>query len=306
MKNGDICWVEFGKQEHSDPRKIITTDSWQMEYVVRDTRLEPPSEANQKGAVTFALHGFARPLEDMLAWSAHWSQPGLFISLHLPHHGKSCPIQGQVPMDHPLTVEDLFAILKQIAEKEGGAPIGWNLIGYSIGGRVALSLFHHRPQQWNRILLLAPDGLKKSPFYQVTVHTKIGKWAWLTVDRNAQNVLKFLNALGRTGLITKHLQSFCEFHLVSHEMRMMVWHGWRSHRALWPTTAQLGSAMASWSGTMDLCFGDRDLIIPFENSRKLQRILKPSSHIRFHIIPSGHGMLREEVILEVNRRILTP
>lgn len=297
--------MEFGKPELAKERKQITRRAWQLEYAVRDLRSKQISTA-EKPSITFAFHGFARPLEDMLAWEPHWSHEGLLVCIHLPHHGKSGPISGLAPMDHPLTSNDLIAILEQIAREEGAASTRWNMIGYSIGGRVALALFHHRPDQWNHVVLMAPDGLKKSPFYRVTVHTKLGKWMWFAIDKNAPLVLSCLNRLRRWKLISNHLHSFCEFHLVSHEMRMMVWHGWRSHRALWPSKEALRKAMTSWQGQMDLCFGDRDLIIPYANSLHLQRALGTQPHIRFHVIPSGHGMLREDVIIEVNRRILTP
>ena len=102
------------------------------------------------------------------------------------------------------------------------------LLGYSIGGRIALALLVDRPAAWHDVILLAPDGLKQSPFYAITVHTRFGRWAWFWMDRHEQWVWKRSDALFKRGLISKHLHGFIYFHSSSHAMRMMVWKGWRA------------------------------------------------------------------------------
>jgi pimeloyl-ACP methyl ester carboxylesterase len=193
-------------------------------------------------------------------------------------------------------------MLEAIARLEAPDMAARWLFGYSIGGRIALTLLHQAPTHWTGILLMAPDGLKKSPFYRLTVHTKLGRWAWFFIDRNAEKVKRWNDQLLRLGLISKHLHAFSEFHTVNHEMRMMVWNGWRAHRLCWPTYDQLETACQS-SCRIDLVFGERDKIIPPSNALKLKARTRNLPHIQFHLVPSGHGMLKEEVLIEAFRRI---
>ena len=44
------------------------------------------------------------------------------------------------------------------------------LLGYSIGGRIALALLVNRPEAWHHVALLAPDGLKQSPLRHHRAH----------------------------------------------------------------------------------------------------------------------------------------
>ena len=102
------------------------------------------------------------------------------------------------------------------------------------------------------VVLLAPDGLKQSPFYAITVHTRLGRWAWFWMDRREQWVWKWWDALS-WGLISKHLHGFIYFHSSSHAMRMMVWKGWRGHRA----SAGYGATAALQASNADVARGVR-------------------------------------------------
>ena len=288
--------MEFAPLHQQVTRKTYSSGPWTLEYAVLNNSGDPA------GAVTFGFHGFARPLEDLLEVAQHWPHSGCFIAVHLLHHGMSRPDTNQIPEDSAIRPSQLNEMLEAIARLEAPDMAARWLFGYSIGGRIALTLLHQAPTHWTGILLMAPDGLKKSPFYRLTVHTKLGRWAWFFIDRNAEKVKRWNDQLLRLGLISKHLHAFSEFHTVNHEMRMMVWNGWRAHRLCWPTYDQLETACQS-SCRIDLVFGERDKIIPPSNALKLKARTRNLPHIQFHLVPSGHGMLKEEVLIEAFRRI---
>jgi len=288
--------VEFAPLHQQVTRKTYSSGPWSLEYAVLKNSDDP------SGAVTFGLHGFARPLEDLQEVAKHWPHNGCFIAVHLLHHGMSQPDIDKIPEDSAIRPSELNDMLEAIACLEAPDMASRWLFGYSIGGRIALTLLHQSPTHWSGILLMAPDGLKKSPFYRLTVHTKLGRWAWFFIDRNAEKVKRWNDRLLRIGLISKHLHAFSEFHTVNHEMRMMVWNGWRAHRLCWPTHNQLKAAFQS-SCPVDLIFGERDKIIPPSNARKLKARTRNLPHIQFHLVPCGHGMLKEEVLVDAFRRI---
>ena len=288
--------MEFAPLHQQVTRKTYSSGPWSLEYAVLKNSDDP------SGAVTFGLHGFARPLEDLQEVAKHWPHNGCFIAVHLLHHGMSQPDIDKIPEDSAIRPSELNDMLEAIACLEAPDMASRWLFGYSIGGRIALTLLHQSPTHWSGILLMAPDGLKKSPFYRLTVHTKLGRWAWFFIDRNAEKVKRWNDRLLRIGLISKHLHAFSEFHTVNHEMRMMVWNGWRAHRLCWPTHNQLKAAFQS-SCPVDLIFGERDKIIPPSNARKLKARTRNLPHIQFHLVPCGHGMLKEEVLVDAFRRI---
>jgi pimeloyl-ACP methyl ester carboxylesterase len=300
--------MEFSEESNRVDRKIWSRNGWKIEYSVHFTSTSDDPDGDKPKNLSslntvFAFHGFARPLEDFIPLVALWPKDYAFISVHLPHHGKSGPDLRLLPLDAAIEPKELLHILAEIAKNEGLKSDSFDLIGYSIGGRIALSLIEFAPKKCNRVLLLAPDGLKQSPFYGITVHTRLGKVLWFAIDRHSEAVLKWSDRLLRFKLISPHLQSFIAFHLSSHAMRLMVWNGWRTHRLCWPSHKQIATAFKSAKGPIDLCFGNRDRIIPIKNGLLLKKLTRSLPHINFHNVPTGHGMLRKEALSIIIQRI---
>jgi len=290
--------MEFAEQP-SPARTALEHAGWRLEYAAVDAG---PSDGPRDRAV-IAFHGFARPLEDLLIWQSHWPAPVRLIAVHLPHHGASGPVDPGLPSDAALPPASLLDLVQRIAEREGCAPSDMDLIGYSIGGRIALTLLVEAPEVWDRVVLLAPDGLRKAPLYDLTVHTLLGRWMWRGLDRYAPAVNAALGRLHRWGVVPRHLLQFALFHTETAEMRDMVWHGWRAHRLCWPPKSQVVAALEGGQmGRVDFCFGTKDRVIPASNADGLRKRLKAPA-VRFHRVHSGHGMLREDVLREVLRVI---
>ena len=290
--------MEFAEQP-SPERQVLEHGGWRLEYVAVDAG---PGEGPRDRAV-IAFHGFARPLEDLLIWQDRWPQPVRLIAIHLPHHGASGPVDAALPSDAAIPPATLLDLIQRIAKREGCDPTDMDLVGYSIGGRIALTVLVEAPQIWDRVVLMAPDGLRKAPLYDLTVHTLVGRWLWRSLDRAAPLVNAVLKRLNRWGVVPKHLVQFALFHTETKAMRDMVWHGWRAHRLCWPSTARVAAVLeAGQMGRVDFCFGSKDRVIPESNADRLKRQLHvPSVH--FHRIHSGHGMLRDDVMREVIRVI---
>lgn len=289
--------MEFCPPERQTARHTLDVAGWRFEYAVFDT----PGEGPRRTIV--ALHGFARCVEDWAVLAEVLPEPARIVAVHLPHHGGSGPVDPGLAADAAIGPEALSQALHAVAQAagaDGGLP---DLVGYSIGGRVAFAVLVADPLRWGRVVLLAPDGLRKSPFYDVTVNTRWGAWVWRAIDRRAERVLRAMDQMLQLRLISKHLHGFGRFHLESAEMRQMVWLGWRAHRRCWPAMRAITAALALHPAPVDLVFGDRDRIIPPTNARALRRATASLAHVRFHTVPSGHVMLRPDVLAHVVQRI---
>ncbi|HBP44507.1 MAG TPA: hypothetical protein DD635_01300 [Flavobacteriales bacterium] len=286
--------MEFATPGEQGERLTIECDGWALEYAVWTTDNLPENAV----PIIVAFHGFARPLEDLHTAHRAWPHQHAMISIHLPHHGGSRPIPGSGPDDRALEPMVLNRIIDTIVSREipnAGKRI---LLGYSIGGRIALALMVDCPKRWPDVVLLAPDGLKQSPYYAFTVHTRLGRWVWFWLDRHEQQVKKWSDVLLHWRLISKHLHGFIYFHSSSHAMRMMVWKGWRSHRKCWPSQQTIKSALEQIQSATFI-FGKYDKIIPPKNANRLRRITRNQSSVKFHTIRSGHNMLKPDTLQEV-------
>ena len=70
------------------------------------------------------------------------------------------------------TVEKLVEIIKQVLPNNLKT---FYLLGYSMGGRIALRLLQQIPKQIEKVVLLAPDGLHKNFWYRFATHTIVGR-----------------------------------------------------------------------------------------------------------------------------------
>ena len=112
------------------------------------------------------------------------------VSIHLAHHGNSGPLRGSGPDDRPMEPGVFNHIIDTIISAKFQTPVNAHCSGTASGAGLHWPSVVDRPLAWQHAVLLAPDGLKQSPFYAITVHTHLGRWAWFWMDRHEQWVLK--------------------------------------------------------------------------------------------------------------------
>ena len=233
--------------------------------------------------VAIALHGFSRTMEDMVAVQPLVRGRAL-LALHLAGHGRS---SGH---HRPLEPEDWFSAVEALLASEG-LEFDGTLIGYSLGGRIALHWWTVQPERFSRVVLMAPDGLVKSPGYRLAVDTMVGR-AWLLQSpRQRERIVRRISWLHAKGLFPDHFYQFSMFHLETAEMWAMVIDCWLSLRRFWPPGRRaLKRLVAAHPGVLEAHFGERDKVVKPRNARTLDGVCP----VHFH--PCGHGLLRPDIV----------
>ena len=200
--------------------------------------------------------------------------------------------------------------LLQKAIDEWLSELGWghlpkHLLGYSLGGRISLTLFERNPPAWSGMVLLAPDGFKKNAMYRFAVETAVGRACWAFVDRHAETVRSLIRGLRRLRIIPAHLEHFALHHTEDHEMRQLVSNTWKTHRRFWPSrrnTAHAWQDLPNQGVDIHAVFGSRDAIIPWRWSTPWRPLA--NSHVHFLQIHSGHVMRHPETVQALREAIL--
>ena len=106
--------------------------------------------------LTVCFHGFGEFAKtfDPVADTLH---DHTLIAIDLPFHGETIWRE-----ETELSINGLLRIIS-LCPEIGDKPFG--LMGYSMGGRVVLTLFETVPEKINYIVLIAPEGLKANPWY---------------------------------------------------------------------------------------------------------------------------------------------
>ena len=113
--------------------------------------------------VVVAFHGFGREAGDFEQFTSALEHDERFISINLFQHGNS-----QWPSERALT----DSLKKNEHAKFFQAFLGhlgverFSLFAYSLGGKIAMQTCLLMPAQIDKMLLIAPDGLKVNRFYR--------------------------------------------------------------------------------------------------------------------------------------------
>ncbi|RYZ25281.1 MAG: alpha/beta fold hydrolase, partial [Sphingobacteriales bacterium] len=135
-----------------------------------------------------AFHGYGNSATIFQPFVRYFEKEFTIISIDLPFHGKSHWKAGALftRADLNQLVTELLAIYhkKQCS-----------LIGYSMGGRVCLTILELMPANVERCLLIAPDGLVFNPLYYFVTRTFLGKRVFrkfLTEPKRYMNLIEWL------------------------------------------------------------------------------------------------------------------
>lgn len=257
--------------------------------------------------VVVAFHGFGRPCEEMLAYLPLYEVGTAMLSVGVAHqNGSHPPLDG--PTQAVLKPEHMATTLDAWLEDLVGTNlqnICLELLGYSLGGRIAMALLECQPERWNGLTLLAPDGFKKNTLYRFVVETAAGRASWIWMDRHASGIRALIRSLRRARILPAHLEHFALHHTEDHEMRALVSNTWMTNRMFWPTKAGMHRSwtqMAQLGGHVHVVFGDRDAIIPRSWARGWDQLVD-HPQVRFLTIPAGHVMHHISIVQSLKRTI---
>src|SRR6185312_2336678 len=162
----------------------------------------------------FAFHGYGESAASFAFLGAALDPSFTLVAIDLPFHGQTEWREGTV-----LYPEQLYSIMESIAGdlgrrsfsegdigrrsfSEGDPPLPWALLGYSMGGRIALQLFQNHPDRFDRLVLMAPDGMTVNPWYWLATATTPGslvfRWSmrhpgWLFLTLRCGHTLRLVN-----------------------------------------------------------------------------------------------------------------
>lgn len=166
------------------------------------------------------------------------------------------------------------------------------VIGFSMGGRFALATAEAFSAQLDELILLAPDGITVSPWYQMATRTGLGRQFF----RYLLNHMPFLHRLGQfflsIGVINRSALKFAENTLATPEQRESVYNSWVYFRKLRFDHPQLGALFNQQPLRIRFFVGYFDQILPVSFLNPLTRQLQS---YELTVLKTGHNRLIEKV-----------
>lgn len=240
--------------------------------------------------MVICFHGYGELGDHFRILDQEDLSPYSLYCIDLPHHGRTVWKDGNAFLrDDLLQVRQLVTSHHQREFAASGHDGRYALMGYSLGGRVAMRLFQSDPSRVHRLVLLAPDGLSSSFWYWFCTSTILGNKIFHYSMHRSLWFLKFLRQLKKTKLINKNKLKFITDYVEHPNSRRLVYHRWRTLRKLVPSASSVKSRLREHHVPTRVLFGKFDRIIKPSTGKSFARAVR--SNGAYTELNCGHQLL---------------
>jgi pimeloyl-ACP methyl ester carboxylesterase len=244
----------------------------------------------------FCFHGYGENAVLFQFLAKYAGNQFSFYSIDLPFHGKTEWKDG-----FSFSQKDLQQILMGILDQHNLKPQTLNfkltLLGFSLGGRAALCLCQAMPEKIEKMVLLAPDGLKMNFWYWLSTQTRMGNKFFHFTMKQPGWFFGFLKLLNKLKLVNASIFKFVNYYIGDAEVRQLLYTRWTTLRKLKPDLKLIKSFI--WKNDIQtrLVYGKHDRIILSSVGEKFKKGIE--AQCTLSVIHSGHQVLHEKHIDEI-------
>lgn len=236
-----------------------------------------------------AFHGFGRTGQDFSVFEQALGDHFTIHAFDLPFHGESpTPSERAIMPFEPNDLRDFFTAF---ADHIGVQRMV--LFGYSLGGRIALSLLETMPERISRAVLIAPDGLHTKPWYRVFASLHWGRRRYAHFIDHPRRMHGLANVLRSIGVLSDKMHRFVIGQTDTRAKRQLLHDVWLSFRHIEPYLDRVAANLRAHHLPVTLVFGAKDSVIRPALAQRFQP--KAPERITTLIVDAGHQLLTAEV-----------
>jgi pimeloyl-ACP methyl ester carboxylesterase len=224
-----------------------------------------------------------------------------FYSIDLLFHGKTEWNEGLF-FTHKDQLQIIEGILEENNLKHETLNFKFTLLGFSLGGRMILSLYELMPDKIKRVVLLAPDGLKVNFWYWLSTQTWIGNRLFAFTMKHPGWFLGFLKILNKLRLVNASIFKFVNYYIGDKEVRRLLYARWTTLRKFKPRLKKIKPLIRENNTVVHLLYGMHDRIILSSVGEKFRKGIE--GHCTLSVIHSGHQVLHEKHAGEIMLALL--
>lgn len=230
-----------------------------------------------------AFHGFNRTGEDFQVFASTLGTLYTLIAVSLFHHGESKFPERRAGLEK----DELRGLIQSLLDKHGIST--FSLMGYSLGGKIALVCLELFPERAKDLFLFAPDGIKPAWSYRFASSTWLGQQLFKYTICHPRPLLLLFRMARQCRLINENLYSFLLHHTRSRKDRQFVFDVWQTFRHMQPDLERIKEAINRYNTRVHLFLGKFDSIVPPSTAKRFTRGLKNKNVV--HVMLSGHRLL---------------
>lgn len=234
----------------------------------------------------FCFHGYGRESYTFSFLERRLGNAFTIIAIDIPYHGLT-------EWKEELTFKPIYLIqfLLQIRRSLNKEDSKFSILGFSMGGRIALYLTQLLPDQVERLVLLAPDGLSFNFWRWLGSQTLIGSKLLHYTIHHPQWLKWLINKAIKWHVIHRGLANFIEYYIYDEEHRKTLYMRWISMRKFKPSTSKLKQLIKKNHLPVRMLFGAFDRVIPYAGGERFKQGIEEFATLE--VIESGHNLLSE-------------
>jgi pimeloyl-ACP methyl ester carboxylesterase len=232
----------------------------------------------------FCFHGYGEDGRSFEFLKNFLGNEYTLIAMDLPFHGKTTWNEGLL-----MSPQDLINILDLITSSKG-TENKISLLGFSLGGRIALHLLQTIPSLIEKVVLIAPDGLHVNFWYSLGTQTIIGNKLFAYTMKKPGWFAKLVNFGNKIKLLSSSIVRFTHYYLDDEQERFLLYQRWTTMRKFKPNVYLVRKAIEKYKINVRVLFGSYDRIILSKRSS----FFKNDPHVKIKVIEAGHMLLSKK------------
>lgn len=244
----------------------------------------------------FCLHGYGDNGDSFSFLEKFLGNDYHIIAPDLPIHGDT--LWNETKIFEPSDILDWISKMQEIAGVQLPEKNKIHLLGYSMGGRLALSIFNEAPNKFEKILLLCPDGLHENFWHFVSTQTWAGNILFKKTMQHPGWFFNLMDGAHEVKLLNKSILKFAHHYLDDPKARDLLYKRWSLFRKFVPSISAVKKNILKHKTPLSLVFGNYDRIILSKRSDSLK---KNNSFVKVFVLDAGHQILREKYAPEIAR-----
>jgi len=232
-----------------------------------------------------AIHGFG---QNGLMFSPVKNSLGkrfTIFSFDFAYHGKT-----EWNEKHALTKSEFIRLLEEFMRQHHFKKI--SLLGFSMGGRVALSLIPDFAEKLEDVILIAPDGIEERIYYRSFMSGKTGEAAFRKILSYPKLLITAADAFTKLGLTKKYVADYMRNYWADERKREKLFNVWLSMRTYLANLDKIRFAAEKHSLRIFLLWGNHDKIIPAELAHRFK---KRVPRCKLLMVDGGHFIVNEKL-----------
>lgn len=241
----------------------------------------------QGSEILFAFHGFGQDKTFFRSWEKKLGNRYTIYAIDLFYHGGSTrPIKKLTKKEWARHFEKVL-LENQIKS--------FSLLGYSLGGRFAISSALSFPERTNELILIAPDGIFLTIWFKLAT-TPLIRQVFKYVVMNPDKLEKWARFNEKTRLSNTYISDFVRKEMGTPENKKRVYISWNAFKSLGYKKGKLIALFQKHSFKRRIILGSKDYVIKLNGIRP---IIEKMGKFEINVLEKKHHQLLDEDVSDL-------